>query len=782
MSDVVSYGMLKRISWLPNRDAAENGTVIAGQEYDDIEVIGGSISNVILTDVTINGVDTIRNETIVTASGGYAIQPPDYVITVNKTVPEITTVTLPNLPTTSQSYIIKDGAGNAGSFNITLDGNGQTIDGQTTQILNSDYEAAEIIFNGTEWNIIGEVRAINAVEGPGVSFDNAIARFNGITGQVIQNTPATISDTGVVAGLSIDTAAALNILKVNGTSLTAIGDLTDIGTDGIVITNGPGAVIGSGTSIAQHVADTTHNGYLSSADWNAFNGKSVVTPAALSKVNDTNVTLTLGGTPLTALLQSTSLTLGWTGTLSAARGGTGVANTGSLTYSGAASITGSNTGDQTITLTGAVTGAGTGSFATTIATPGTLTVASTNSTVTAHTHAITSSSAPGAAASILATDASGIIGSTGTRLVKGWFADLTVTNAIAGSVTGAAGSVAVGGITGLGTGVGAALAVNVGTAGSPVVNGGALGVPSSGVATNLTGTAAGLTAGTVTTNANLTGIITSSGNATSFGSFTSAQILAGCSDKTGTGAMLFATGGTINQPNIVGVTNGSLAAAGSVGEILTARTAPPTSTATVTITIASPGVITWTGHGLTATNAVVFTNSGGALPTGIVSGTTYYVTAGASITTNTFQISTTVANALAGTSVNTSGSQSGTQTGTSGVALATATPADLCGLSLTAGEWLTYGVILTSTGGTTTTTLTAVWVSTTSVTVPTPLDNSGGINQVQCTAPAGANQIINSGIKQINVSGTTNLFLTGDSTFSISTSKAYGFLAAIRIR
>jgi len=41
-----------------------------------------------------------------------------------------------------------------------------------------------------------------------------------------------------------------------------------------------------------------------------------------------------------------------------------------------------------------------------------------------------------------------------------------------------------------------------------------LGTPTSGVATNLTGTAAGLTAGTVTTNANLTGPITSAGNAT----------------------------------------------------------------------------------------------------------------------------------------------------------------------------------------------------------------------------------------------------------------------------
>lgn len=79
---------------------------------------------------------------------------------------------------------------------------------------------------------------------------------------------------------------------------------------------------------------------------------------------------------------------------------------------------------------------------------------------------------------------------------------------------------AVGSITGLGTGVATALGVNISTAGSFVVNGGALGTPSSGTATNLTGTASGLTAGTVTTNANLTGPITSLGNATSIASQT----------------------------------------------------------------------------------------------------------------------------------------------------------------------------------------------------------------------------------------------------------------------
>jgi len=54
-------------------------------------------------------------------------------------------------------------------------------------------------------------------------------------------------------------------------------------------------------------------------------------------------------------------------------------------------------------------------------------------------------------------------------------------------VAGAASSVAVGDITGAGTGVLTALAVNVGSAGAPVVLNGALGTPSSGTATNLSG-------------------------------------------------------------------------------------------------------------------------------------------------------------------------------------------------------------------------------------------------------------------------------------------------------
>lgn len=80
---------------------------------------------------------------------------------------------------------------------------------------------------------------------------------------------------------------------------------------------------------------------------------------------------------------------------------------------------------------------------------------------------------------------------------------------------------------------------------SPTFTTPVLGTPSSGVATNLTGTASGLTAGNVTTNANLTGPITSSGNATSIAS------------QTGTGTTFVTQSGNPNFLGNIGIGSAS---------------------------------------------------------------------------------------------------------------------------------------------------------------------------------------------------------------------------------
>jgi len=77
---------------------------------------------------------------------------------------------------------------------------------------------------------------------------------------------------------------------------------------------------------------------------------------------------------------------------------------------------------------------------------------------------------------------------------------------------------------------------------------------------------------------------------------------------------------------------------------------------TSTITIATPGVVTKTGHGFGVNSKIVFSTTG-ALPTGITAGTTYYVIA-TGLTADAFQFSTT----LGGGAVATSGTQSGTHT------------------------------------------------------------------------------------------------------------------------
>lgn len=91
--------------------------------------------------------------------------------------------------------------------------------------------------------------------------------------------------------------------------------------------------------------------------------------------------------------------------------------------------------------------------------------------------------------------------------------------------------------------------------------------------------------------------------------------------------------------------------------------------ATVTMTIATPGVVTWTAHGMSTGMSITFTNSGGALPTGVTANTQYFITV---VDANTFKLSTTLITLAAATFIATSGTQSGTHTGHQPQARATA--------------------------------------------------------------------------------------------------------------
>jgi len=128
---------------------------------------------------------------------------------------------------------------------------------------------------------------------------------------------------------------------------------------------------------------------------------------------------------------------------------------------------------------------------------------------------------------------------------------VTAIDFIPSLVLGAALPVASGGtgITAFGTGVATALGVNTGSAGAFVVNGGALGTPSSGTLTNATGLPIA------------TGV---SGLGTNVASFlatpSSSNLAAAVTDETGSGSLVFATSPTLVTPVLGTPTSGTLSA------------------------------------------------------------------------------------------------------------------------------------------------------------------------------------------------------------------------------
>ena len=105
----------------------------------------------------LGGAGIAKTVLIHTAAGDVTVAVTDHIIVVNKTSGAATAVNLPAGSTvdTGKIYIVKDGKGDAGTNNITIDGDSaETIDGQTTRVINQNYEATTVVWNGTEWNII----------------------------------------------------------------------------------------------------------------------------------------------------------------------------------------------------------------------------------------------------------------------------------------------------------------------------------------------------------------------------------------------------------------------------------------------------------------------------------------------------------------------------------------------------------------------------------------------------------------------------------------------------
>lgn len=128
---------------------------------------------------------------------------------------------------------------------------------------------------------------------------------------------ANITTLGTIAtGTWNATAIAAN---KGGTGQTAytVGDILYASS-----TSALSKLAGNTTTGKQYLSQTGTGSASAAPVWATISGADI-SGANLTEFDDTNVTLTLGGTPTGALLKAVSITAGWTGTLAATRGGTG---------------------------------------------------------------------------------------------------------------------------------------------------------------------------------------------------------------------------------------------------------------------------------------------------------------------------------------------------------------------------------------------------------------------------------------------------------------------------
>lgn len=167
--------------------------------------------------------------------------------------------------------------------------------------------------------------------------------------------------------------------------MITVGDMITGGSAGV-----PTRVAGNTTATKLYLTQTGDGTNSAAPVWAQITGTEVI-GAALTKTDDQNVTLTLGGSATTALLRAASLTVGWSGQLAVTRGGTGTSSLDGIVVgnntSAFTAITGTASqllrrnagnsayefftptyisGNQTITLSGDVTGSGATAITTTI--------------------------------------------------------------------------------------------------------------------------------------------------------------------------------------------------------------------------------------------------------------------------------------------------------------------------------------------------------------------------------------------------------------------------------
>ena len=91
---------------------------------------------------------------VITGADPVTVTTADYLVVVNKTIGAATPVTLPASPAIGDTYIVKDGKGDAWLNAITVAPAAGTIDGAPNYVLSIGYGAITFVYNGTQWNVL----------------------------------------------------------------------------------------------------------------------------------------------------------------------------------------------------------------------------------------------------------------------------------------------------------------------------------------------------------------------------------------------------------------------------------------------------------------------------------------------------------------------------------------------------------------------------------------------------------------------------------------------------
>lgn len=114
------------------------------------------------------------------------------------------------------------------------------------------------------------------------------------------------------------------------------------------------------------------------------------------------------------------------------------------------------------------------------------------------------------------------------------------------------------------------------------------------------------------------------------------------------------------------------------------------------------------------------------------------------------------------------------------ISLTSGTAANIASISLTAGDWDITGGVQFVNGATTSTTFQGVWISTTSATFSALADD--GYVSYNGGAFVNYNAAYATGVKRLQLSSTTTVFISVLSNFTVSTCTAYGKIRARRAR